>query len=39
LNIALAATNFVPGPDDQIIEPLVISLLVAVVEISVHSTP
>ena len=37
LNIAFIATNFVPGLDDQIIEPLMIAFLVVMVEISVHS--
>ena len=37
LNIAFVGTDFVPRPDDLIVEPLVIAFLVVMVEISVHS--
>jgi hypothetical protein len=34
LNIAFVATDFVPGLDDQIMEPLMIAFFVVMVEIS-----
>ena len=36
LNIAYVATDFIPGVDDLIIEPLVIVSFVIMEEISVH---
>ena len=36
MNIAYVATNFIPGADEQIAEPLMIAFLVIVEEISVH---